>query len=331
MSTSLHSILDSVRCGSIGHAEGQRLVLSLPCSTRMDIGHHVLSYLSDLEVSRPDIKPRQAIADINDIFKRIDIVWAFQILSSTAFGDLLRLCDDIDVAGTEGGGTTIPTREYLLSTIEESSINTMGPIPSTNVELLLSVCGSFLSLPSATAAADTCAKIVIQLSRRDTDSDVTIGRMSDIAHSFESVNSVIYLRFLSMFSAICEISDDLFDKCRHAGVVDKIFATIRNDDVLTQVVALELLHTIAATDHGGLYLFESGILSWLLDLSAACIVDEQEGFNGLLGPQVCKLYNDALNPKVKLKSRSICHISACIGHVVIERNGKMHRWSSKLP
>ena len=58
-----------------------------------------------------------------------------------------------------------------------------------------------------------------------------------------------------------------------------IWSSCQTDDILTQIVAIELLRFFAETKNGLSYLFSSNIFSWLISVAYNSISNEQGKLN----------------------------------------------------
>jgi hypothetical protein len=79
-----------------------------------------------------------------------------------------------------------------------------------------------------------------------------------------SNQSVAYTRFISLAAVISSRSDDLFTACLNTGMIEAIWRMCQSSDILTQIVAIELLRNFANTKTGLNHLFSSDIFSWLI-------------------------------------------------------------------
>jgi hypothetical protein len=84
-----------------------------------------------------------------------------------------------------------------------------------------------------------------------------------------SSDGPMQLRYATVMSKIMAKSSFHFETCLECGVVDSVVALCRAPDVLLSICALELLLDISKSPAGAKYIFNEGVMDWLLSLCHA--------------------------------------------------------------
>ena len=87
---------------------------------------------------------------------------------------------------------------------------------------------------------------------------------------FATADKNVYLRYANIWARLLSKNDELFESCRSSGAVDAIISMCRcSQDVLVQVVTMELLTEFAKTSSGLQFLFNSGVIDWLVGVPSS--------------------------------------------------------------
>jgi hypothetical protein len=87
---------------------------------------------------------------------------------------------------------------------------------------------------------------------------------------FAATDTNIYLRYANIWARLLGQNNSLFASCLLCGAVTSILSMCRSaQDVLVQIVALELLEEFGKTSSGLQYLFQEGMIDWLVSIRSS--------------------------------------------------------------
>ena len=186
----------------------------------------------------------------------------------------------------------------------EQNLNLQG-LPEDSVPDIVSFAAPLVAHDSLALSERSCQLIESLLRHLDRSPtcqtavlDSVLRVVLDAMNARAAGNGTLRLRYCSIFARLLARSERVFNTCVATGVVDAIVQLVRNPDPLLQMTALDLLVHFAGTTAGMHYLFNTGLVGWLVQLAGG--QEEGAAQDPYLGPDAVRCCAEILTSAAKL-------------------------------